>query len=127
MDVQVKVGVVGLGKMGLLHAGIVNSLPGATMTSVCEKDLFLSGAAGAITNDCRTCSQESRIRDTHRHTWLFEGFCEITGRAKTVFVTSLALITMICQGLWQASVFEEKLSLMGKLGLQAKLMAPLEQ
>jgi predicted dehydrogenase len=45
---QVKVSVVGLGKMGLLHAGIVNSLPGAAVTSVCEKDLFLSTAAKAI-------------------------------------------------------------------------------
>ncbi len=43
-----KVSIVGLGKMGLLHAGIVNSLPGATVTSVCEKDLFLSTAARAI-------------------------------------------------------------------------------
>jgi predicted dehydrogenase len=47
VSVQVKVSVVGLGKMGLLHAGIVNSLPGAAVTSVCEKDLFLSTAAKA--------------------------------------------------------------------------------
>jgi len=48
LGVQVKVSIVGLGKMGLLHAGIVNSLPGATVTSVSEKDLFLSAAAKAI-------------------------------------------------------------------------------
>ncbi len=34
--------------MGLLHAAIVNSLPDAKVTSVCEKDLFLSTAAKAM-------------------------------------------------------------------------------
>jgi predicted dehydrogenase len=34
--------------MGILPAGIVNSLSGATLTSACEKDLFLSAAANAI-------------------------------------------------------------------------------
>jgi predicted dehydrogenase len=43
-----KISVIGLGKMGLLHAAIVTSLPDATVTSVCEKDLFLSAAAKAI-------------------------------------------------------------------------------
>lgn len=42
------ISVIGLGKMGLLHAAIVNSLPDANMTSVCEKDLFLSTAARAV-------------------------------------------------------------------------------
>ena len=43
-----KISVVGLGKMGLLHAAIVNSLPDVSVTSVCEKDLFLSVAAKAV-------------------------------------------------------------------------------
>jgi predicted dehydrogenase len=43
-----KISVIGLGKMGLLHAGIVNSLPGTKVTSVCETDLFLSTAAKAL-------------------------------------------------------------------------------
>jgi len=42
------ISVIGLGKMGLLHAAIVNSLPDANVTSVCEKDLFLSSAARAV-------------------------------------------------------------------------------
>jgi len=42
------ISVIGLGKMGLLHAAIVNSLPDANVTSVCEKDLFLSTAAKAV-------------------------------------------------------------------------------
>ena len=43
-----KVSVIGLGKMGLLHAGIVNSLPDTRITSVCETDFFLSTAAKAL-------------------------------------------------------------------------------
>jgi predicted dehydrogenase len=43
-----KISVIGLGKMGLLHAGIVNSLPDAKVTSVCETDFFLSTAAKAL-------------------------------------------------------------------------------
>jgi predicted dehydrogenase len=43
-----KLSVIGLGKMGLLHAGIVNSFPDAKITSVCERDLFLSTAAKAF-------------------------------------------------------------------------------
>jgi predicted dehydrogenase len=43
-----KVSVIGLGKMGLLHAAIVNSLPDAHVTSVCERDPFLSTAAKAV-------------------------------------------------------------------------------
>ena len=42
------ISVIGLGKMGLLHAGIVNSLPDAKVTSVCEADFFLSTAAKAL-------------------------------------------------------------------------------
>jgi predicted dehydrogenase len=43
-----KISVIGLGKMGLLHAGIVNSLPDARVTSICETDFFLSTAARAL-------------------------------------------------------------------------------
>jgi predicted dehydrogenase len=43
-----KISVVGLGKMGLLHAGILNSLSDGSVVSVCERDLFLSTAAKAI-------------------------------------------------------------------------------
>lgn len=36
------VGIVGLGKMGLLHAGILNSLDGVKITSVAENDKLIS-------------------------------------------------------------------------------------
>jgi predicted dehydrogenase len=42
------ISIIGLGKMGLLHAAIVNSLPETNVTSVCEKDLFLSTVAKAV-------------------------------------------------------------------------------
>jgi predicted dehydrogenase len=38
---MVKVGIVGLGKMGLLHAGILNALPCCEVTSVAEKEGIL--------------------------------------------------------------------------------------
>jgi hypothetical protein len=42
---QLNLSIVGLGKMGLLHAAIATSLSGANLTSVCEKDLLLSAFA----------------------------------------------------------------------------------
>lgn len=36
-----KVAIVGLGKMGILHTGIMNSCKDAQVTAVCEKDKFL--------------------------------------------------------------------------------------
>lgn len=43
-----KVGVVGLGKMGLLHAAIINSISGATVSAICERENFLITAAKAF-------------------------------------------------------------------------------
>jgi predicted dehydrogenase len=42
------VGVVGLGKMGLLHTGIISSIPGVSVTAVSEKETFLIAAARAL-------------------------------------------------------------------------------
>jgi predicted dehydrogenase len=35
------VGIVGLGKMGILHAGILNSMPDTRVTAICEKESLL--------------------------------------------------------------------------------------
>ena len=43
-----KIGVVGLGKMGILHAGIISSISGASVTAICEKENFLITAAKAL-------------------------------------------------------------------------------
>ena len=39
------IGIVGLGKMGILHAGIVNSMPDAQVKAICEKDSLLARLA----------------------------------------------------------------------------------
>jgi predicted dehydrogenase len=45
LNSPLKVGIVGLGKMGILHAGIINSIPNTSVTAICEKESFLSSAA----------------------------------------------------------------------------------
>jgi predicted dehydrogenase len=39
---ELKAGIVGLGKMGLLHAGIMNSLDGVKVTAVAEKEQIIA-------------------------------------------------------------------------------------
>jgi predicted dehydrogenase len=43
-----KVGVIGLGKMGILHSGILNSLPNVTLQAICESESFVLRAAKSI-------------------------------------------------------------------------------
>jgi predicted dehydrogenase len=40
-----KIGIIGLGKMGILHAGIVNQLPNARIQAVCERERLVAGIA----------------------------------------------------------------------------------
>src|SRR5687768_6951876 len=42
MVTQLNVGIVGLGKMGLLHAGIMNSLYGVKVSAVAEKEKIIA-------------------------------------------------------------------------------------
>jgi predicted dehydrogenase len=42
MVTQLNVGIVGLGKMGLLHAGIMNSLDGVKVSAVAEKEKIIA-------------------------------------------------------------------------------------
>jgi len=42
------VGVVGLGKMGILHSGILSSLPDARVKAICEREVFLARAARVL-------------------------------------------------------------------------------
>jgi len=37
MEKELKVAVVGFGRMGMLHAGILNFLPRVKLAAVCEK------------------------------------------------------------------------------------------
>lgn len=45
---MVRVGVVGLGKMGILHAGIVSALEGVSLAAICEKEWIITRAAKKI-------------------------------------------------------------------------------
>jgi len=41
---RLRVGVIGAGKMGLLHSGIFNNLDGSTLSAISEKDTFMASA-----------------------------------------------------------------------------------
>ncbi len=41
---KMRVGVIGAGKMGLLHSGIFNSLDNSTLSAISEKDTFMASA-----------------------------------------------------------------------------------
>lgn len=41
---KLRVGVIGAGKMGLLHSGIFNNLDGSTLSAISEKDTFMASA-----------------------------------------------------------------------------------
>lgn len=41
---QVKVGVVGMGKMGVSHLAIINAQPGVRLTAICDSSKFVVGA-----------------------------------------------------------------------------------
>ena len=38
MNKQINVGIVGFGKMGVLHAGILNALPDCNVKAICETE-----------------------------------------------------------------------------------------
>ena len=38
---SLRVAVIGLGKMGLLHASILNTLPNVELTALCDKSVFV--------------------------------------------------------------------------------------
>ncbi len=50
---KVEVGIVGLGKMGLLHAGILNALSESTVSSIAEKEGVLTRFAKKLLPDLR--------------------------------------------------------------------------
>jgi predicted dehydrogenase len=56
-----RVGIIGLGKMGILHAGIVNSLPDSEVTAICEKERFLIRSAKAIIPNVNFYTDHSRM------------------------------------------------------------------
>ena len=49
MTKEISVGVLGLGAMGVLHAGILNSVPGARLACIVDRDKKLLKVAGKVT------------------------------------------------------------------------------
>ncbi|MEM3684047.1 MAG: Gfo/Idh/MocA family oxidoreductase [Conexivisphaerales archaeon] len=43
-----KIGIIGLGKMGILHAGILNALPSCSVVAICEKETLLRRAGSKL-------------------------------------------------------------------------------
>ena len=64
--VKARVAVVGLGKMGLLHATILSTVDGAELVALCDKSLFIRRFIKRIfpgirvVADMRGCSQRFR-------------------------------------------------------------------
>jgi predicted dehydrogenase len=55
------VGIIGLGKMGILHAGIVNALPGSEVAAICEKERLLIRSAKTILPKVNFYTDHSRM------------------------------------------------------------------
>ena len=53
MTKSVEIGVIGLGKMGMLHAGILNALPSCQVTTIVEKEGMLVKFAKKLLPDLR--------------------------------------------------------------------------
>ena len=56
-------GIVGFGKMGVLHAGIVNALPECSVTAVCEKDALITNVAKKLLRRTRFYTDVSEMMD----------------------------------------------------------------
>lgn len=59
--VAIRVGIIGLGKMGILHAGIVNSFKNAEVAAICEKERFLIRGAKAILSNVEFYTDHTRM------------------------------------------------------------------
>lgn len=93
-----RVGVVGLGKMGLLHAGVLSVLPGVEVAAVCEKSRLLRRFVGKVFRDVRVVDDVEGLAG-----------CGLDA----VFVTTpirshFRVVKAVCEGDVASSVFVEK-------------------
>jgi predicted dehydrogenase len=62
-DANLKVAVVGLGKMGMLHASILSTLPGVEVTAFCDKSLLMRKIAKRTLKTALVTSEVSELAD----------------------------------------------------------------
>jgi predicted dehydrogenase len=60
-DQQLKVGVIGMGKMGILHSCILNILPGIKLTAQCEKNSLTRILLRKLFQDVRIVDDVSKL------------------------------------------------------------------
>lgn len=62
---MLKVGLVGLGKMGLLHASILNVLPNAQLTMLCDKSRILRKVLKGVFKEIDVVDDVEKLCDTN--------------------------------------------------------------
>lgn len=62
-DETLRVGVVGLGKMGLLHASILNVLPNVKLAAICEKSAVTRRLLKKVFRDVSLIKDISKFSD----------------------------------------------------------------
>ena len=60
---KLKVAVVGLGKMGLVHSGILNVLPGVQLAAVCEKSSLIRKLAKKVFKEISVVDDVKRLSE----------------------------------------------------------------
>lgn len=61
MDKKIRTGVIGFGKMGLLHGALANMHPNMELCAVCEKTLFTRNAFKSVMKDIRFYSDYKKM------------------------------------------------------------------
>ena len=65
MNRKLRVAVVGLGKMGLLHAGILSFLPNAEVVAFCEKKAMIRRFLKKMLNKAKVVSDVEKLSDLY--------------------------------------------------------------
>jgi predicted dehydrogenase len=107
------IGIVGLGKMGILHAGILNALPNCKLVAICEKETMISKLAKKILPDITFCNSVPEMIETHDIDAVF-----IT----TPIVSHAPIVDEISKVSRQVNIFVEK-PLAGSLEDAKKILA----
>ena len=94
-----RVGVVGFGKMGLLHSGIVNALEGSELVAVCESDSLLRRIGTRLLKDVHFYRDVSEMLSKERLDAIF---------VTTPIATHLSMIEAVVKAGSVHGIFVEK-------------------